>query len=162
MKKLIIGLMLLCSLLFPACSTAKYSDAVDCNTIANALTKDFLADKEYSSYKAEEIELMLDGISDFEDYALLYSKSADDIGEIGIFKAKDESSAKTGLDNIKKYLATTTEDKKAFIENYLPDEISKIDGGEVRRFGKYVVLILESNDKKIQLFDEVDKILREE
>ncbi len=159
MKKGIFITIVIC-LIFSSCTSKEYDDSITCEYIANELEEKLSASLEYAAYSEDDIRLLFDETANFSDCALVYSVSSDDIGEIGVFKAENEKDAEVLLGNVKKYLESLKSEKKWFVENYLPDELDKINGADVKRFGKYVILVFVENDKKDILFGEAEDLLK--
>jgi len=90
--------------------------------------------------------------------SVIYSNSSDDIGELGIFRAPDENTAALLFSEVKSYVDQMKNEKRDFLKNYLPNELSKLDNAEVRQLGNYVVFsFIDDSD---QIFKEIEKILK--
>ncbi len=161
MSKRISALLLtLLCLFFTSCATKEYTDSLPCDSVANKLTSKISGSEEYSAYTKSDIEYLFGKSSLFEDCAFLYSKSADDIGEVGVFRAESEEKAKEIFTEAEKYITDSQKEKRAFVENYLPDELDKLESAEVRRFGNYVILLFTDGDEKENLFDSAEELLK--
>lgn len=65
--------------------------------------------------------------------------------EIAIFRVKDNAD----LDTVKAACETRVSDQKTACENYLPDEMPKLDNPVLRTAGDYVVLCISNDNDKI-------------
>lgn len=65
--------------------------------------------------------------------------------EIAIFRVKDNQDAAA----VKSACETRIEDQKKACENYLPDEMPKLENPVVRTAGNYVVMVISGDNAKI-------------
>ena len=157
-RTLVSILILLCLIsALSSCSTVQYSDIVDCSYITSSIKTEYPLNDGYSEYSSEEINYMLEP-SLFDSCSVIYSNSSDNIDEIGVFHAKDKASADILLENITQYVESVKKEKSDFLRNYLPSEISKLESGEVKQFGNYVVFAFSENSG--QIFKQITNILR--
>lgn len=70
-----------------------------------------------------------------QDYAV-YMSSGGTADEFAIFFAKDTETAK----EITKFVEMRVEDQKSVMENYLPEEMSKLENAVIKSEGPYVIL----------------------
>lgn len=159
-KRILAFVTSLLCLLFSSCAVKEYADSIPCESIANSLTSKISTSEEYSAYTNDDIEYLFGESDLFADCSFLYSSSADDISEVGVFKAENEEKAKELFTKAEKYIADLQNEKRAFVENYLPDELDKLEDAEARRFGKYVILLLAERDKKEVLFASAEELLK--
>ena len=59
------------------------------------------------------------------------------------------------------YINDLSQNSRAFIASYAPEELVKLDNAEVRRYGRYIVYtVLEAADSE-RVFEIVENALRE-
>ena len=157
MKKYICTFLLcfIC-LIFVSCSTRQYTDTLPCEEIANGITRKISLQKDYKIYNEDEIRFLLDDSAEFDDCCFLYSNSSDDMSEIAVFHSANPELL---FDELSKYADTLRSEKRSFVENYIPSEMSKLDDGQARRFGNYVVLAILEKDERDEVFEAAKNIL---
>ena len=142
-----------------ACA-AVYDDSVSCSDLGKSLT-DALGDgQEYTEFEETHREYYFEDTDSYDDCSLLYSRDTGDINEIGIFHAPDAASARELEDMCRKYLDDLRTSTRAFVQSYAPEELPKLDGAEVRRFGNYVAYSILPADKTEKFFGNLEDILR--
>ncbi len=160
MKRTLAFIVALLCLFFSSCAAKEYTDSIPCESIANSLTSKISAPEEYLAYSDRDIEYLFGDSDLFADCSFLYSRSADDIGEVGVFRAENEEKAKELFTKAEKYIADLQNEKRAFVKNYLPDELDKLESAGARRFGKYVILLFTDRDEKEALFASAEELLK--
>ena len=148
-------LSLLC-LILCSCAMERYSDSLGSAELAKHLTDEISGLEDYTEYADDDIELF-EGAS---DSCILYSKDADDQGEIGVIRAGSEQDAKKLLDKVNAYLERTRSERRAFVENYLPAESVKLNSARARRFGSYVIYAILESERVSELFETAEEALR--
>ena len=104
-------------------------------------------------FDCEMYQVKEDGIGNFftfeEDVnAVMYMGSGAYADTAGIFTAADEESAKRVLETVKQY----TEDLIHSFEDYIPEEVNKIENGIAEQKGKYVVLCISADSEEARTF----------
>ena len=158
MKRVII-VSLLC-LVFCSCASGGYSDSLDSRELAKLLTGEISEFGDYVEYDDDEINDLLGLSADGCDVSVIYSKDSDDQGEIGIIRAASEADAKEVLLEAQEYLEQMRVERRAFVESYLPRELSKLSSAEARRFGSYVIYTILESEKSTLVFDKVEEALK--
>ena len=158
MKRVII-VSLLC-LVFCSCAAGEYSDSLDSRELAKQLTGEISEFGDYVEYDDNEINDLLGLSADGCDVSVIYSKDSDDQGEIGIIRAASEADAKEVLREAQEYLEQMRVERRAFVESYLPRELSKLSSAEARRFGSYVIYTILESEKSTLVFDKVEEALK--
>ena len=158
MKRVII-VSLLC-LVFCSCASGGYSDSLDSAELAKRLTGEISEFGDYVEYDDDEINDLLGLSADGCDVSVIYSKDSDDQGEIGIIRAASEADAKEVLREAQEYLEQMRVERRAFVESYLPRELSKLSSAEARRFGSYVIYTILESEKSTLVFDKVEEALK--
>ena len=156
--KQIISIVLLC-LLLSSCGAHNYSTSLDCTELAKRLTSEISGFEDYIEYSYDDLAYLLPSAVSNTDWCVLYSKNTDDQGEIGIIRAPSETDAKEITAQITEYIKATQEERRAFLENYLPNELSKLNSAQVRRFGCYVIYGILDGEQVRALFDAAHKKL---
>ncbi len=157
MKKL-TALILLCLYLLSSCAKNNFTDGVKCSELGKSIT-DTLADgMEYVPFNESRRAMITDDSSDYDDFHHVYSSDSSDINEFGIFHAVN-GKADELAENCKEYLEELREDSRAFIASYAPEELPKLDGATVKRFGNYVVYTVLPTDRAEKIFAELEKRL---
>ena len=83
----------------------------------------------------------------------------DDINEVGIFHSPGGESEAEVFRLTEAYLKSLREEKQAFIGSYAPEELPKLNGAEVRRYGNYTVYAILSEEDRQLVFETVEKML---
>jgi hypothetical protein len=151
----VAALSLLC-LILCSCATERYSDSLGSAELAKHLTDEISGFEDYTEYADDDIELFAGASDSF----VLYSKDADDQGEIGVIRAASEQDAKKLLDEVSAYLERTRSERRAFVENYLPAESVKLNSARARRFGSYVIYAILESERVSELFEIAEEALR--
>ena len=68
------------------------------------------------------------------------------------------ASASSG--EVNNYISEIQSNQCSFIAGYAPQELSKLDGAEVRRFGNYTAYAIASAEQKEIIFKELEKELK--
>ena len=148
-------LSLLC-LILCSCAMERYSDSLGSAELAKHLTDEISGLEDYTEYADDDIEIFAAAY----DSCILYSKDADDQGEIGVIRAGSEQDAKKLLDEVNAYLERTRSERRAFVENYLPAESVKLNSARARRFGSYVIYAILESERVSELFQAAEEALR--
>jgi len=162
MKKLsITTAACLLSLSAALCScAARYADGISCAELGESMLNSIEEVEEYTEFEDTHKEYYFNNTEHYDDCSLLYSKDVRDIGEIGIFHAPDENSARAMEEACLKYLDELKTGTRAFIESYAPEELAKLDAAKVRRFGCYVVYTVLPSNEANSLFKTIEKTLK--
>ena len=159
---LFLTALLLLSLILAACSKREsYSDSIPCEELMDAVTEQLPINFGYESFDGEQLRSYCDDTKLPDDTCLRYSVLSEDINEIGIFHTPDEQSAKQIETLCKKDLQALIDEKSTFIASYAAEELPKLEGGEVRRFGNYTVYAILSEDDRTLAFETIQKKLTE-
>ena len=143
------------------CACAKsYADGRSCSIMSKSLTEALDDGQEYTEFESTHREYYFDDTEHYDDCSLLYSRDTKDICEIGIFHAPDENSAKELVEDCREYLDEMRTSSRAFVESYAPQELSKLDHAQVRRFGNYVAYAILPVEKTEDFFGSLEKMLR--
>ena len=157
MKRILCACLLCFACLnFAACSDQTYTDTLSCEEIANKLVSEISPSEDYKSYSNEEVGLLLDKNVEYDDCCFLYSGSSDDMSEIAVFHSAE---ADLLFDKLSEYADTLRSDKRSFVENYLPSELKKLDDGQARRFGNYVILAILDKSERDAVFESAKNFL---
>lgn len=143
------------------CRASEYSDSVRCYELMDSAVEQIPVNQGYNDHDSEHVEYFFGEGDLFDDHSVRYSSLSSDINEVGIFHAKDKSSAAELLAKIREYLKHELDDNRAFVESYSPSELSKLEGAEVRRYGNYVVFAVLDRDAKEKFFKTVEILLTE-
>ncbi|MBP3370007.1 MAG: DUF4358 domain-containing protein [Clostridia bacterium] len=160
MRKLTFFIALTC-LFSSSCAAKQYRDTISCVDLANDLASEISDSADYSAYTEGDVDYFFGDNTIFEDFYFIYSTSSDDISEIGVFKSESEEEAQKMLLKSQSYISNVKQEKSAFIENYLPEEMQKLNGARAERFGRYVILVFEAPDKAKELLEYSEKLLKE-
>ena len=161
MKKY-IALIIIClvGLFFASCAAREYIDTLSCQTIANSLASKIGDPQDYEFYTDEDIKYTFEDTTLFADCSFIYSASSDNIDEICVIKAENENDAKQVLSQAEQYLSDLCEEKKSFLENYLPGESQKLDCAKAKQFDNYVIIALADKDDTKEIFKRAEELLR--
>ena len=151
-----LSLVCFICLIFSSCAVRGYTDTLSCADIANELIEEISPSNDYKAFREEEISFLLDENIDYDDCCFMYSSASDDISEIAVFHSNNPDVL---FDDISKYAESIRKDKRSFVENYIPDELDKLNDGQARRFGNYVILAIFEKSERDKIFEASKKIL---
>ena len=146
--------------LLTSCSKAEYSHDRDCDDVLENIKNLPSISQEYEEYDDEFVNFFLPNSPSFDDFEVIYSTSTNDITEIGLFRFASTEDAISMENVLNNYISETQSNQRAFIASYAPNEISKLDKAEVRRFGHYTVYAIIAPDEKEDLFEQIEKELK--
>ena len=161
MKKIFVFIAVLTVIcaLFGCQKKTDYRDDLSCSEILDEAQKQLPVDMGYKSLGGEHIKYNFDNTELDDDHSFLSSVASENINEMGIFHAPDESAKKELLSLTEKYLKNNLDENEAFIASYAPEELEKLKKAEVRDFGNYVAYAILSKDDRALFFDTVEKLL---
>lgn len=158
MRKLAIAFFVCLVLLLCSCNAQSTTQQVDTQALAKALTEEISGDEEYLAYSYEDITYF-PFFRNNAEIAIFYSRASEDIGELGVIRAKAED-AEALEKTVQEYLSAQKREKSAFLRNYAPNELSKLDNAEVRRYGNYIIFTVLDLDESANVFQKADELLR--
>lgn len=154
MKKKVLAVLLgMTMLVMAACGGQKEvvfgisqaaSDLLDSGAFTDTLTK-CDNDKVATLYSVDA-----DTLAEYE----VYIGTGATAEEIAIFRVKDSKD----LDAVKTACETRIEDQKKACENYLPDEMPKLNSPVIRTAGNYVVMVISADNSKAE--SALDKYIK--
>ena len=160
MKRIILLLLLSLSILvFSSCKQEKHSASLTSKELTDALIGQISGSEDYIEYTDEELSYFDFARSSDADITLLYSRAAEDVGEIGVVRIFDGKS-KEMKSALEEYLKDQQKEKGAFFKNYAPGELLKLERAEVRCFGDYVVFTVLSSEESQAVFEKVEEVLK--
>ena len=154
-----LGTILLC-LCLCCCSQKEYREDLPCETLAKNICDQLPLENGYAVFGNEHLTVLFDSQISPKDYAMFYSVDSSDINEIGVFRANNETKAQEIKKLAQSYLDEMRENDRAFIASYAPEELTKLDSAEVRRFGTYVILCICPPEEIENCFNSVEEHLR--
>lgn len=141
MKKLLLILIVICSLTCLISCEAKYTDSLTSKELLDLSTNNIST--QYGVYFLEEDDgVLLDYSFDenetsyIEDCIVMKDKDTKNINEVGIFKIEN---GKTEIIKAKISEYVNMLQTRYNSMNYFPEEVEKIDFATVKVFGNYVV-----------------------
>ena len=156
MKKVKIILLSLCvTVIFTSCARSEYTDEKRCEDICKIMTDSLDDSQKYYEFDKNHIELYFDDTDEYDDHYAIYSADTNDINEIGVFHAPDSNSADDLAESCREYIENMQENSRSFIASYAPEELSKFDAAEVRKFGNYVIYTVLPEDKAETIFEHI-------
>ena len=156
--RLFIFSMCLLLLIFCSCDAEASTASLDCGAVSKELVSEISGGEDYIEYDDVDVAYFPFASPDTE-ISMLYSRSADDIGEIGVLKT-DSYKIDTLKKSVEEYLSNLKNEKAAFLRNYAPVELSKLDDACVKRYGNYIVFAVLSYDESEKLFNKAEEILK--
>lgn len=142
-------LLCLACLFLTSCGAWSYGSSLDSDILLERLTGRISGFEDYEEYSDKELSELFALPYESYDACVIYSRDSDDQGELGVIKASDEKSAGEILEALEVYLEAMRTERRHFIVNYLPDELSKLESADVRRYGSYVIYtVLEPEDAR--------------
>ena len=161
MKKFICALCItLAALSFTSCSRGEFKDGVACKDVGTSITDTLDDGKEYLEYDDTHRELYFEDSEHYDDHYLAYSSDTSDINEFGVFHAPNSDHAEDIYEDCLEYVEDMKENSRSFIASYAPDEIPKLDGATVRRYGNYVVYTILPKEKANDIFSKIEESLK--
>lgn len=157
-RALILLLCITCVFL-TSCGGISFESSLSCKELSSALTEEISPSDEFSEYSAEDLSFFSIDRELCMDFSMVYSKSSEDISEVGVFKAKDEQSARELFTELKGHIVSVREEKADFLKNYLPDEVSKLDGADVKQMGNYLILSILDAKSTSKVFQYAKELL---
>ena len=159
--KSLICLFLICSCVFLfSCAYNRYSDTLSCSDLTSSLQREILGKDEYLEYSESDVKYIFDDSDLFDSCSIIYSSSGDDLGEIGVLHAENEEKAQQLLEEALEHIEDEKEDKINFLRNYLPEEMSKFENAEARKYGNYVVFVFLDKNERDTVFNEIEDMLK--
>ena len=161
MKKYILTLTLCAlTLFFASCAAREYSNTLSCKSITDSLTDEISDAESYRTYTDEDIKYIFEDTSMFEECSFVHSASDDNIDEICVIKAKNESDAKKILKQAEQYIKSSKEEKGSFLKNYMPSEFGKLDCAKAKQFNNYVIIATAGKDDTKEIFKRAEELLK--
>ena len=118
MKKMIAILFTLCVFL-GSCGKADYANTIPCDDITSSLREELLGAELYQEFNDNDVKFIFDSSDLYDSSSVIFSVSSDDIGEVGVFHAKDSESAQKLLDEAIDYVENMKDEKQEFLKNYM-------------------------------------------
>lgn len=146
-KRWIAGLLAALTLSLGGCSSA--SENVDIDKMAAELAEKVTFVDELAQIDESMISMVYDGF-EWED-AVLYMGSGATAEEIAVFAFADAAAARTAVDQGKAYI----ESQKEAFENYVPEEVKRLEGAIVQQGGRYMAVVVTEDT------DTADKIIKD-
>lgn len=143
-----------------SCASPSYSASMTSSELTAALSEKIPQLSDYKEYDSKTVSFLIGDIDEAHEVSMLYSPSSDDQGEIGIIKAENANDASALLNIANNYISNLQSEKRSFVENYLPDEIDKIEGAEARKFGNYVAFAVLDSKTRTEFFAEIENFLK--
>ena len=160
-KHVFLALILTFSLLICGCSEEKYRDDVDCKSLVLSVTAEMPSELDFRELDESFREFYFEGADGFDDCYIAYSADSEDIGEIGVFHAVSDEAAEKIEGVCYEYINDLSQNSRAFIASYAPEELTKLDGAEVRRYGRYVVYAVLNTADAERAFEIIKNTLSE-
>lgn len=151
--------LLVCTTLFCGCSRAQFADDIPCDNIVDTMLSTLDDGEEYKEFDSAQRTFYFEDSDEADDYCLVYSLDTNDINEIGIFHASDSDSAKDIAEDCREYVEDMQQNSRAFIASYAPEELTKLDGAQVRVYGNYVIYAILPPTQAEAAFDAAEKVL---
>lgn len=161
LKKYIAIITLVPIVFFCSCAKKEYLDTISCGNITDTLTEEILGSDMYAEYSENDVKLIFNNSELFDSCSVIYSLSSDDIGEVGVFHAKNSDNAKMLLKEITKYIEEVKDEKNSFVNDYMPQELDKLNYADTRQFGNYVIYTILSSDTSDEVFMTAKNMLSE-
>ena len=161
MKKIICAISVILALTsLASCSRKSFKDGVACREVGSTIADTLDDGKEYLEYDENHRKLYFEDEEHYDDCYLSYSSDTGDINEFGIFHAPDSDHAEELYEDCMDYVEDMKENSRSFIASYAPDEIPKLDGATVRRYGNYVVYTVLPKEKSADIFANIEERLK--
>ena len=162
MKRIfLLFVLLLCVCLYACARAAEYRNDLDTEDILKGAPHTVRSADDYAEYDDDFVEFFFGDLPASRDHTVIYSKDQNDINEVGIFHAGSEAEALDIYEKATEYISDLRETQRSFIASYAPDELPKLDGARVERYGNYVVYAILTNEDSEALFGHIEGSLRE-
>lgn len=145
------------ALMLVGCGEEKYADGVSCDAVAAAMAR--AVGEQYEELESGYMEFYFEDAEGYDDVSLCYSVDGEDVGEIGVFHAQSEDAADELERECAEYISELQSTSRAFLSSYAPHELTKLEGAEVRRFGRYVIYAVLDSDAAQRAFDAARSML---
>lgn len=130
---------------------AKEEKAVDAAALGEALLNNITYTDEMAAIDLETAEMVYYFGEASVTNAYIYESSGATAEEIAVFQCADEASA----DIMEKAVAERVEEQKESFENYVPEELVKLDAAVIARSGNVVILSVSADAEKArQIIDD--------
>jgi hypothetical protein len=160
MKKILLFIALALSMLiFSSCRQEEYSSSLTSKELSDALRTQISGSEDYIEYTDEELSYFDFAKNADADITVLYSRAAEDVGEVGVIRVSKDD-AKDTKASVEKYLETQRTEKAAFFKNYAPGELLKLERAEVRHLGDYIIFTVLSSADNQAVFNKAEEILK--
>ena len=163
MKRIFCTLLALILLLaISSCSPKKsYNNGIGCAQLYDGIADGIGENNQYLEFDSLHTEMYFPNTEEYDDCHTVYSSNVNDINEIGIFHAPDEPSARALQQSCEAYISDMQENSRAFISSYAPEELPKLDGAQVHRFGNYVVYLILPDTVADEVLEKIEGMLLE-
>ena len=151
--------IILCLICLSSCQRKAYTDTAECKSLGDGIISAIDDGQEYLDHDGTHTKLYFEDIEEYDDCRIMYSADTNDINEIGIFHAPSAKMAAELEESCREYISDVKEDSRSFIASYAPEELTKLDGAQVRRFGSYVVYTVLPSDKAESVFSHLEHTL---
>ena len=151
--------VMLCLISLASCEKKAYTDTAECKDLGDTLISAIDDGQEYLDHDGTHTEFYFEDTEEYDDCRLMYSADTNDINEVGIFHAPNSKKAAELEESCREYIENMREDDRSFIASYAPEELPKLDGAQVRRFGNYVVYTVLPSDKTESVLSRLEDTL---
>ncbi len=156
--KRILAFTLLCLCLLTSCSKKDFEDGIKCSELGKGVTDTLSDGMEYAHFDDKQRTLITEDSGKYTDFHHVYSTDSNDINEFGIFHAAEGKAEELAAD-CERYVKDIQDNSRAFIASYAPEELPKLDGATVKRFGNYVIYTVLPTDKTEKIFKDLEERL---
>ncbi len=146
-KKWMAGLLAALALSLGGCSSAP--EDVDIDKLAAELAEKVSFTDELAQIDDGMIPMVYDGLT-WED-AVLYMGSGATAEEVALFAFTDAKAARMAVQEGKAHI----ESQKGAFENYVPEEVKRLEGAIVQQGGRYMAVVVTEDT------DTADQILKD-
>ena len=156
---LAVSLAIICLTATACGGSATYSADVPVSELSSAIDAILPSSDDFATMSDDYIIGMMEiDPSEFVEHVIKLRASGANIDEYGIFKAADSQGVANAVAVANAYLARRIE---AWMPEYMPEELPKMESASVKIFGHYVVYAILAEDVKADAFDAIEDILTE-
>ena len=162
MKKIILLILsiTLCASVFSSCSRKSFDAEISCQELANSLKKEIsVPEGEFEEYSLDELRFLFSSTDLYDDICIIYSTDSTDVCELGVIHSSNEENAKRLYEEARGYIKSMQEEKSEFLRNYSPNELSKLNSADARRYGEYIIFTVADQTDRDTVLKEAEALL---
>lgn len=162
MKRLILlmSVLLAITLFFQSCSQKDFNASITCKELSTSLKREIsVPEGNFEEYTEDELDFLFSTPKLYDDIYIIYSSDSTDVCELGVLHASSKENAQLLYEEAKNYIKSTQEQKREFLRNYSPAELSKLNCAEARLLGEYIVFVIAEQGDRDEALKKAEMLL---